>query len=499
MRKKWFPAGLAAVAFTAVVLTGNLLSAGVPVDRNAAPPNAVRLEPCVDLADLPSARCGSLIVPLDRQNPGAGTTTVAFALVPRTDQSRPALATITANPGGPGSSAIDLAGGAFGAALEPLLDRRDLLLVDPRGVGRSEQIRCAALENPAPYFGSLADQRQAIAECGHQLGATARHYTTEATADDLDDVREALGIPRLDLLGISYGTFLMAAYANRHPTHVSSIVLSGAYAVNSDSSEGNAATALRRAIKLVCERSGDCDGAQVVRDLSSLAARLRTDPITTKVTFHGATHRVVIDEWQLAGAVSRLFSKVPDTRAQLKLARTAASARAGDLGPVRALVRDHVTAQATDATMGPGMVSPALLWAVTCHDYPHEFGRSDSTDDRREDYDRHLSGMPRDDFQPFSPGAWAARAPFDTGACLGWPADRTAGTPFTRGATMPDVPVLVLSGDLDANTASRSGREAAAQFPTSTFVEIPGAGHTPAQSEQGLVKVLEFFARPGGS
>jgi pimeloyl-ACP methyl ester carboxylesterase len=482
---------------TAALLTAVTAVAGGLSVRSASADTAPTtvLQPCTDLPALPTALCGTITVPLDRADPAAGTTPVGFALVPRADRTRPALGTVTANPGGPGPSAIDLSGAEFAQQLAPVLDRRDLLLVDPRGVGRSGPLRCASLDDPAPYFASVTRQRAAIAACGRELGSKARHYNSAAVADDIDDVRAALGIPRLHLLGISYGTFLMATYAQRHPGHVQSVVLSGAYPVNGDSSEAVSATALRRAIRLVCERTGECDGAVVLRDLTALATRLRVHPVHLRVPYDGTSYPVVLDEWQLAGAVGKLFSVQADTGAQLGLARAAASARRGDLAPIRELVGDHLTEQAATAALGPQLISTAMSWAVTCHDYSRAFALTDSPAERRRDYARHVRRLNPRDFRPFTPEAWVTRDAFDTGACLGWPADPTARPPFRPGAVLPRVPVLVLSGDLDANTASPSGRQAAAQFPRATFVELENLGHTPVQSPAGLRLALDFLTR----
>ena len=65
--------------------------------------------PCPD-----GARCGTVTVPLDRAIPSAGTIDIAYALLPRTDTSRPALGTIVPNPGGPGQSTIASAGPVHG-------------------------------------------------------------------------------------------------------------------------------------------------------------------------------------------------------------------------------------------------------------------------------------------------------------------------------------------------------------------------------------------------
>ncbi|NUK03972.1 alpha/beta hydrolase [Streptomyces lunaelactis] len=57
------------------------------------------------------------------------------------------------------------------------------------------------------------------------------------------------------------------------------------------------------------------------------------------------------------------------------------------------------------------------------------------------------------------------------------------------------MPTLVLSGDLDANTSSTSGREAAAQFPHARFVEVKNAGHTPTATPDGAKLVMQFIAK----
>ena len=95
--------------------------------------------PCPD-----GARCGTVTVPLDRSQPAAGTIDVAYALLPRTDTSRPALSAIVPNPGGPGSGPIAEAAD-WAERLAPLRKRRDILLIDPRGTGQSGTLACPSL------------------------------------------------------------------------------------------------------------------------------------------------------------------------------------------------------------------------------------------------------------------------------------------------------------------------------------------------------------------
>jgi len=463
-------------------------------DASVAP---VALTACEGLADLPTAQCGSITVPLDRDHLAAGTTVVAFVLVPRTDQTRPSLGTIVTNPGGPGDSTTNLAGALYAQALAPLLDRRDLLLIDPRGVGRSSPISCPALADPAQVFLPLAQQRSLIGRCGNQLGDEIRYHGSPAIADDFDDVRAALGIDQLDLLGDSYGTVLMATYVQRHPAHVRSVVLSGPYSVNIPSTGAVAASAFRRAVGLVCERTAACAGDTVLADLAALATQLRNTPVVMDVQSGGTTYSVTLDEWQLAGTVARIYQGQPDQPKQLALVQAAAAARTGDLDPVRELVRNHLLDTVGNYNLGSTLFSETLQWATTCHESPPlDFQLSESLADRKLDYDKMLANLNPSDFAPFSPTAWITRASDDSGGCLEWPDDPTAKTPFPPGTLLADVPALVLAGDLDANTPSGSGREAAAQFPRATFVEVAGAGHTPTETAAGLSLVLEFLAQP---
>lgn len=84
-------------------------------------------------------------------------------------------------------------------------------------------------------------------------------------------------------------------------------------------------------------------------------------------------------------------------------------------------------------------------------------------------------------FAPFGSRSWP-RAIFDAGdTCLRWP-DRH-GPRQPTGGPFPDVPVLVLSGELDPNTPTSAGRRVARRFRRASVVEVPNAGHVPEQFE----------------
>jgi pimeloyl-ACP methyl ester carboxylesterase len=474
---------LAVVAVAALLGTESAAGAAAPLTK------------CTEVKGVPSALCGSVDVPLDRANPAAGTTTVAFALVPRRNAAAPSAGTILFNPGGPGAATIvDAARIAEGFA--PLLDRRDLLLVDPRGTGRSSPLVCRALD-PALVFAPRARFIDAIGACGRELGPSAGHYGSAAVADDFEAVRAALGLGPLDLWGESYGTYLMPVYAVRHPAGVRSMVLSGTYPIDFDPWGLDRLGAARKGVRLVCARTRACRAERVLEDVAALAQRLRDRPATITVTAGSARPRVRLDERALAAAMytggnASAFGALP---------AAAAAGRAGDLAPLRRL--HEVSLLATAFFFGQeGAASLAQSFATQCHDYPRSFSYADAPAARRTAYLRARAAIGRRAFFPFSPAAWTGAGFEAADTCIAWPADPTAAPPVAAGTAMPDVPVLVLSGDLDANTPSFAGRVVAHRFARATFAEIPNEGHTPTGSPCARRLALRFVvtgtANPGG-
>ena len=65
----------------------------------------------------------------------------------------------------------------------------------------------------------------AVTDCAKQLGGTAPLYSTDQTVADLDEFRQALGVGKMVVDGVSYGTFVAERYAIAHPTHTARLAL----------------------------------------------------------------------------------------------------------------------------------------------------------------------------------------------------------------------------------------------------------------------------------
>jgi pimeloyl-ACP methyl ester carboxylesterase len=287
----------------------------------------------------------------------------------------------------------------------------------------------------------------------------------------------------------------MTVYAARHPAHIRSIVLSGANPIAFDPWGRDSVAAARRAIRLVCARTGDCNGQRVLRDVARLAVRLRARPVAFTIVAGDRRHPARLDE----AALAALVFAGGDATAYGRIPAAVASALDGDHALLRRLVES--SRLVWEAILAQPSFSFPLNLAVDCHDYPRVFAYADDPPARLAAYEQALAAVDPRAFWPFSPTGWAEGGSAG-GTCLEWPDDPTAASPMPAGTPLPDVPVLVLSGDLDANTTSVEGRRTAAQYPRATFVEIPNAGHTPAAwSDCAAALALRFVvtlrAQPG--
>ncbi|MER5302892.1 alpha/beta fold hydrolase [Streptomyces lasiicapitis] len=437
--------------------------------------------------------CGTMDRPLVAGKPKLGKVKVSYAVV-RHSAPGPAKGTVAVNPGGPGEVAIDQAE-AFGYALGGLLKDHDLLLVDPRGTGRSQRIPCGVTD--AEYrFGTRPQQRAAAERCVRNLGPKAAGYTTAATADDIDAIRARLGVRQLSLYGLSYGTYLMPVYASRHPEHVRDIVLSGAYPHEFDPLVRPSAQAVSKSLRRICERSvpAACDGKQAVKDLATTAARLRERPMNVPITTEHAVYQEKFTEGKLANltyeAASREVGMAPDKPSLLgNLPHALNRFVKGDTAPLRALIQEEGASGSKE--------DQAPYIAVVCNDYRTAWSKDAPRSERWRQYRAALKSA-----APGEHGAFSAKGfnegPTDGGdVCIGRPRTSTP-DPKPAKLKLPDVPVLVLSGDLDANTPDANGKKAARQFRDSEFHSVRNTGHVPELEQSGcVVRVSSRFLRTG--
>ncbi len=446
---------------------------------------SLTLHRCPDV----DAYCGAIVRALDPTAQVFGTITIRFEFHPHTDTSKPPLEPIMAAEGGPGYATTGTSSSYVGL-YAPLMDRRDLLLVDERGTGHSGALTCASLQ-----ASSDATEVQGIADCSAQLGDTRYLYGSGLAADDAAAVLDALAIDRVNLYGDSYGTFFAQTFAGRHPERVRSVVLDGAYPVRGLSPwYPEIATTASFAFDAACARSPTCAalGGESMERIRALARSLRQHPIRGRAPDgNGVMRRVEVTPVNLAylmfgnGTQSVVYRDLD------------AAARAwldgGDALPLLRMVAEN---ELTAFTGGGGVeeFSEASFVAVSCQDYPQIYDMNSSLGDRLAQRAQSIAQERASHpgvYEPFSIAEFDSMS-LDTSVldlCLHWEAPSVApvyppGEPVPADADFTQAPVLVLSGDLDSLTPARQGKEAADLFANGRQVIVPNSFHVTALGDQ---------------
>jgi pimeloyl-ACP methyl ester carboxylesterase len=203
---------------------------------------------CDNSASTTVVQCSTLKVPYDYDNPSAGTFTLYVKKRPATNPSL-RIGSMMVNPGGPGFGGSSLADDADYYFSTDLTDHFDIIAWDPRGTGStSPSVDC--VDNYDQYFGldsppDTPDEKQALIdasqafndECMANSGEILPYISTQASATDMNSIRQALGEDKISYFGFSYGSELGATWATMFPQTVRAAVLDGAVDPNATSAE----------------------------------------------------------------------------------------------------------------------------------------------------------------------------------------------------------------------------------------------------------------------
>ncbi|MFT3887909.1 MAG: alpha/beta hydrolase [Arachnia sp.] len=189
--------------------------------------------------DSDTSQCAKVRVPLDWDDPAGEAIEIAVRRVPGGDSSRGPL---FVNPGGPGFGGQDIAEGLAGRWAN-----YDTIGWDPRGTGESTHVVCGTMEQTDKIMdldaspdddAEIAALRQGAVDfarqCRDASGALLDHITTIDVVRDLDLLRHLLGAEKLNYVGISYGTFVGAMYAELFPNSVGRLVLDSAVEITDE-------------------------------------------------------------------------------------------------------------------------------------------------------------------------------------------------------------------------------------------------------------------------
>ena len=431
--------------FGAVLAIGSIAAGAAGQDVERA---AVKLHACGRVPEVSGFRCGSIRVPFERTDPSYGTTRIAFAVRERGLTNVPSRGTIIAQEGGPGFASTGTAN-AYIHLFRGLLRRRDLVLVDVRGTGRSERLHCPELQH------GVGPEPLTLSQCADQLGKRFISYRTSAAADDIDSVRRALGLDKVTLYGDSYGTYLGQSYAFRHPDTLRALVLDSAYPARGESPwYGSLIRTGNHALALACRRLPQCHG-DAERRLYKLVKFLRR------------SGRGV------GGLLEAFGSATYGTpESYVAIDRAGVQLRHGNQHPWQRLTRPF-----KPSSGDPREYVRAGELVVGCNDYPMIWEKTAAEPERRKELQRAIRRH-KHDFGPFTPREIALSSSFGYLECLTWPKPTPVyEPPISAGEQPTQAPVLVVSGEMDNLTTPQEGRWVADEFPRAKRFVARNAGH----------------------
>jgi pimeloyl-ACP methyl ester carboxylesterase len=414
---------------------------------------------------LAGMQCETVQVPVDYANPNGRKLTLALSMVPATAPKSQRQGVLLVNPGGPGAPGRSFANDVAQGMPARLAATYDIVGFDPRGVGASvPALNC----DPGFFSGDRPDYIPAnaaaeqvliaraqayAASCEQRFGWLLPYETTVNMARDMDAIRAAFGVQKINYVGISAGTYLGQVYGTLFPDRVRRMVLDSTVdptgAWYQDNLEQDYAFQNRMDAWYAWIAKYDAQyhlsgtQAQVRAAFYRARDKLKTDPVA------GPDGRPLIgpaefdDTFIYAGYYEWTWPGL-----------AAALAQYLNTGDASGLLNQYQQLAAQPENYF------AVYTAVQCDDvaWPRNWARWQS------DATRIYQTAP---FQAWD-NTWF------NAACAFWPVKAPAKPFAVNGAKLP--PILMLQGTLDAATPYAGAQNAHKLLPTARMVVVEGGG-----------------------
>jgi pimeloyl-ACP methyl ester carboxylesterase len=339
------------------------------------------------------------------------------------------------------------------------LQRFSLIGVDRRGTGGSDGVQCMPQSDRSTLFGFsptnpdlsglLSAVTDASDQCVLDLGGRQQTLNTWYTANDLETIRQQLGVAHLDAIGHGEGSRVLTVYADRFPSQVGRFVLDGSPDPMHGATEVAAARAASAettfdAFAAACVSAGCPIGADPRGTLTRLVATLNQQQPTTPVglRINGPT------------AIWAVLAGLTDRTQWPELTRAIASASTGDASGLATLIRPRLAGSAYD----PASLDATL--ASGCNDQPTRLAPAQVSTTIKD-----LSGK-----YPLFGGVFGASLLW----CAPWP---VISQPLPRPTAAGAPTTLVISTANDPETPQSGTAQTAQELVSSVSVSWQGSGH----------------------
>ena len=451
-------------------------------------------------------QCGTVTVPVDYDHPDGQTITIALKKLPALDGDAE-HGSLFLNPGGPGESGIGMVETGAPMFGEELRGSYDIIGFDPRGVGRSTPITCWTDDEINQYLNgtsntlfeimatdvlsstdSSAQERidrgaSNAARCAKhsEVPELLDHVGTRNVARDLDVLRATNGNATLNYLGMSYGTYIGAVYADLFPGRVGRTVLDSAMDPSQRWADGETGVVaftegvLRQYVEhcqaqSACPLSGSTDEA--VAQLAAFVDGLDKNPLTapnSDATINTLSATVIIRQYAVAQ---------PDWEALTAMLTPAMINHDGTLMAKAMQSLSELSPETADEAMDSTANRQIMLSTIICNDNP-DTGATASELDAQAAAERKA--------YPFFGGISNAMEAY----CRGWGHHSKTPPQVTRAEG--SAPILVVGITGDVQTLYSWSQSLAGQLDNGHLFTVQGYGHGGAIGNCATTATIDFL------
>jgi pimeloyl-ACP methyl ester carboxylesterase len=430
--------------------------------------------------------CVTLAVAKDHSAADGATLEITYAIKPAAGEK---LGTLIIMTGGPGGSAIDEAEDWIAYMPSAILKAYDVVFPDQRGTGLSYPIACPdataayharflSAEFETERVAAVAAAATFATDCVAETGVPPDDlslFSTASAVHDLEAIRRQLGVERLHLYGLSYGTKYVQQYAAAYPEHIASLILDGAVDLSRTGLEFSIEAALGAEDVMLrsfeaCSGSEACKadfvGGSALEVYDGVAAKLREGPFSFSYPVRDGSlvrRELLASDFEYAALV-QLYR--PEDR--MVFLRALASTSKGNFRPLADLVYSAMgrNPEAPDVSTISG-ASDAAYDAVECADNAYFPGSASVTE--------RLDAWVAVSKQVLE-GARHAWGYYSRLPCLFWP-EALRADPRPALLTDTDYPVFILSSTTDPATPFAGALRIHKRMSNSYLLQTIGGRH----------------------
>lgn len=471
------------IKLTRIIIFASLLIIPSAAAGQNTAPRIERADCAVPIPKGEKADCFYLIVPENRARKNGRTVRLPVIIL-KSDSPAPKPDPVLRTLGGPGGSSLRM---VSGRRFSPWLKDRDMIIFEQRGTKYAgPALECPEVGEAAitgakkqlDAAATKANELRAVRLCRERLvkqGVDLAAYNSTESAADIEDLRRALKLDKINLYGISYSARLMLNVMRDHPAGVRSVVLESVLPPEVNYDEVGVDGIVRAIDRLFAQCAADpaCAGVypKLEAEFYDLVAKTNSAPVSVSVR-DGQTGENITLKLTGNDIVTWLadYSLSSDGRAIAAAPKQIAQLVKGDYTPLN----DYAGSK-----LSPPFYSLGMRYSVWCREeWPFE---------KRARIDAQAAAHPRlKDYEVQTLPA----------ICRVWnipAAERRENLPVKS-----DIPTLILAGEYDAYTPPEWGRMAAANLKNSFFFEVPWVGHGPGFNSPPCLgeMVAEFFSDP---